>query len=176
MWHIQTVMWKGIKFILAHHQSFWTAAAVRLFMINDSMILLFISLSCMLMMWFNVPVLFKDFLLDIHPSWPDFFHPELKMLVKRVNIANPDELNIFTFSRLTDIDHRQMIYFAVNLGYRGGCRHKLCFFLFCFFCGGHLLTYIYCIINKIHTMTWINHLYDKHVSLFIFLESKNTYI
>lgn len=123
VWHIQTVMRKGIKFVLVHHQSFWTAAAVRLFMINDSMILLFISISCMLMMWFNVPLLFKDFLLDIHPSWPDFFHPELKpeLLVKRFNVANPGGLKVFTFSRLTDINQDQIIYFVqVNIGYRGG--------------------------------------------------------
>lgn len=91
------------------------------FMINDSMILLFISLSCMLMMWFNVPLLFKDFLLDIHPSWPDFFHPELKMPVKRFNVANPGGLKVFTFSRLTDINQDWIIYFVlVNIGYRGG--------------------------------------------------------
>lgn len=89
-WHFQTVMRAEIKFMLAHHHSLRAAAAVKLFMINASMILLCSSLSCMIMMWFNVPVLFKRFLFDIHPGWSYFFHPIFKIPVKRVNIANQE--------------------------------------------------------------------------------------
>lgn len=87
VWHFKTVMRAEIKFMLAHHHTLRAAAAVKLFMINASMILLPCSLSSMLMMWFNVPVLFKRFIFDIHPGWSYFFHSIFKIYV---NIANPE--------------------------------------------------------------------------------------
>lgn len=118
VWHFQTVMRAEIKFILfilAYHHSLKAAATVKLFMINASMILLSSSLSCMIMMWFNVPVLFKIFLFEIHPEWPYFFHPVFTILVKLVKFANPENSwNIYSFNFFdlcaNIISHNMQIY------------------------------------------------------------------